>query len=315
MPGVSALACTATQLRAVRSHSARNETAGRRRAAARAGKNAITLTATMTAGTRSTRPSGSASVTRTPRLWAIARQIASPTSTPIGRPTIKPPVREHGGLPFHRVSHLWTLEPDRLEHCEVASPASGAGRHRVRDRDQCEEREQDGRCGREPVDLAQPVDLGRDDRTANRVRSFDRSDLAHDRVAVRVRCICADEKSAELIVGRAGRIPAGAREPRTVGNGLRISELREHRLAHDAFDDLLTLRSSGLHGVADSFGEGVHRVRTERNLVRRPWLVPGDDRRSERAFDRHESPTDGRSARELHVLVARNRERGDARES
>ena len=216
-------------------------TAGRVRAALRAGTNAMRLTSTIApAMVRSHRER------RERRSGRDAEAVGDDSPHPAARdeperdPDDEPDDGQRRGLPRDRRGHLPADEPDGLEQRELSSPSPYRGHQCVPDREQGERGEQRGERHREPVDLLEAVDLHRCCRT-----------FGVERVVVE--CGFARRARRPSVLrrrGRRGRQPeeevvrlvrpgvderdeARGGECRAVGQRLRLPESREHDAADD----------------------------------------------------------------------------------
>ncbi len=188
----------------------------------------------MTAGTiTSTAAVGNGDSVDTPRPLATRCHTSSAGDDPDGDPDHEAHGRDRRGLPCHRGPHLSAREPERLEDRELAPAAAHAGDESVAHGEQREGQHEDRQRHRQPSDLAEAADLGRDGGTGRRGQLRRGADPAFDRRPVGAGSESPDERACEQVLVEE-RCVAGTGERRAVCERLGLTEAGEHRGAHDA---------------------------------------------------------------------------------
>ncbi len=285
-------------------HSDRRTTAGRVRAARRAGTAAMRLTAMSAAGMSTLMPStGQVASVDTPRFSATC----VPHEAADRKPERDADEQTDGGdrrrVPADGHPHLPALEAKRLEDGEVATPTAHGGH----------EREPDGH-ERDDHDERRPSATGRPSIRATRSISAGTtgdSGRPSDPPSTRSRFIASgaidswreshDEVPAAIAFTEACE-PSG-REYREVGEGRRIGQARHDRLTDDAVPQPAfrsTDADAVAHGAVPSPPTCRHPA-PPHDRARRPAF---DDRRVDAAAELLEPPGVHRGARDLDGAAA-----------
>ncbi len=290
-------------------HSDRRTTAGRVRAARRAGTAATRLTARTAAGTSSRMAStGHVGSAETPSSSATRTPDEPPDDEPQGDADEQGDDGDGRGVPRDGGTHLTTSEAERLQHREVTPTPPHGGHEREADGDQRDHRDEHGERDRQAIDLADPVDLGRNRRTLRRrVGPGDGLEARHapsprstpgaNRTTVVQLLFCAP---CGVDAGRAG-----TGEHRTVGERLRITEPAQQCLPDNAVPEGPPLTAYP-HRVADALVDRGERLGTERHLVGCSGRAATDDRRTDVTEEVGEAPPRHRMAVDVELERCRS---------
>ena len=163
---------------------------------------------------------------------------------------------EGGGLPGDGGAYLSAVETEGFEQGEVAAAAAHGGDERVADGEERESGEESGEGGREPVDLAEAVDFGRDGGSGwagevgvGRDAMLDRGVVDAGREA--------DEEVAVAVVVVENPLESRVGEGRAVREWPAWVEARGARLVRRCGSCACGVGAAGLNGVAEVFVEGV----------------------------------------------------------
>ena len=214
----------------------------------------------------------------------------------------EPDGRERRRLPRDGGPNLTAVEAERLEHGEFATATPDARHEGMPHCKQREHGEEHGQAARQPVDLAQAVDLDRDRGTE---RTFNGGDRRHSTLNGGEVGVGRDTR--DEIWGAAGGVcgthhvgETTAGERCAVREWLGVVEPGEHGAPDDPVV-VAPVRAVAVNRLTDPLAQLTEARGPEGDLVGTVGGSAGDDLGAEPAPQRHESPCDNGAAVELHV--------------